>query len=59
MHARKFAARVQADTASGLPAWLRVERHAGHGGAGRIDQTVDALTDQYAFLFQQLGVPGP
>lgn len=59
MHARKFAARVQADSASGLPAWLRVERHAGHGGADRIDQTVDALTDQYAFLFQQLGVPTP
>jgi prolyl oligopeptidase len=59
MHARKFAARVQADSASGLPAWLRVERHAGHGGADRIDQTVDALTDQYAFLFQQLEVPAP
>jgi len=57
MHARKFAARVQADSVSGLPVWLRIERHAGHGGADRIDQTVDALTDQYAFLFQQLEVP--
>lgn len=57
MHARKFTARLQASTASGLPVWLRVERHAGHGGADRIDQTVDALTDQYAFLFRQLGVP--
>ena len=58
MHARKLAAELQ-HASTGGPVLLRIERHAGHGGADRIDQTVNSLADMYSFLFEQLGVPVP
>jgi prolyl oligopeptidase len=56
MHARKMAARLQADSTSGLPVLLRIEKNAGHGGADLIKQNVEAAADIYSFLMQQLGV---
>ena len=56
MHARKMAAAVQAATSSGRPAWLRIEQHAGHGGADLVKQTVESGADAYAFLMSQLGL---
>ncbi|MBL9039343.1 MAG: S9 family peptidase [Archangium sp.] len=53
-HARKFVARVQ--QAGSDTAWLRIEQHAGHGGADQISKAIEASVDQYAFLFQTLGV---
>jgi prolyl oligopeptidase len=53
MHARKFVALLQGQ---GSPAYLRVETHAGHGGADVVKKTVETKVDQYAFLFQQLGM---
>jgi prolyl oligopeptidase len=52
----KFAARLQAATSSGKPVLLRVDYDAGHGnlGASRA-QTQALITDEYAFLFSQLG----
>lgn len=57
MHARKFTAAIQWASASGRPVLLRVEAHAGHGGADLVKKTVESYTDQWAFLLWQLGVP--
>jgi prolyl oligopeptidase len=59
MHARKMAALLQADSSSGRPVLLRIEKNAGHGGADLIKQNVEAAADIYAFLMQQLGVKPP
>jgi prolyl oligopeptidase len=48
MHARKFAAALQASSAGG-PVLLRIERHAGHGGADMIKSAVEEGADRYAF----------
>ncbi len=52
MHARKFVAALQ----QGSPAYLRVEANAGHKGADRVRQTVEASADEYSFLFDKLGI---
>lgn len=49
MHARKFAAALQAATTGG-PVLLRVERNAGHGGADMVKASVEARADEYAFV---------
>ncbi len=48
MHARKFAAAVQAASTGG-PVLLRIERNAGHGGADMIKASVESRADEYAF----------
>ena len=53
MHARKFTAAVQ--HVSARPAWLRVERNAGHGGADLVQQTIAREADALAFLQAELG----
>jgi len=54
----KFAARLQAATSSGKPVLLRVDYDAGHGYLGSSRAQAQALaTDQYSFLFWQLGDP--
>jgi prolyl oligopeptidase len=55
MHARKFTAAVQAAT-SGGPALLRIESHAGHGGADLMKAHIEKLADSYAFLAAEMGV---
>jgi prolyl oligopeptidase len=59
LHARKMAAALQAASTSGKPVLLRIEAHAGHGGADLIKQTVEEQTDRFAFLFHELGVSPP
>jgi prolyl oligopeptidase len=54
MHARKFAAAVQAAT-SGGPVLLRIERNAGHGGADLRRAEVEKTADVLAFLRSELG----
>ncbi len=57
MHARKFTAAVQHASPSGAPpAWLRIEKNAGHGGADVVRQQVEQNADLYAFLAAQLGI---
>ncbi|WP_437334330.1 prolyl oligopeptidase family serine peptidase [Sorangium sp. So ce394] len=48
MHARKFAAALQAASAGG-PVLLRIERNAGHGGADLIKAAVAKGADQLSF----------
>src|SRR5690606_36874287 len=56
MHARKFTAAIQWATTADRPALMRVERHAGHGGAAQLKADVERLTDEHAFLMWQLGI---
>jgi prolyl oligopeptidase len=56
LHARKFAARMQAATASAAPILLRVETKAGHGAGKPRSKTLDELTDAWSFLFSELGL---
>jgi prolyl oligopeptidase len=58
MHARKFAAALQAATAGG-PVLLRIERHSGHGGADLIKATIEKTADEYAFTLEQMGLAAP
>jgi prolyl oligopeptidase len=54
----KFAARLQAATASGKPVLLRVDFDAGHGYLGSSRAQAQALTtDEFAFLLWRLGDP--
>jgi len=55
LHARKFAAAVQAASRGG-PVLLRVERNAGHSGADLRRAAAEQEADATAFAFQALGV---
>jgi prolyl oligopeptidase len=59
MHARKFAARLQAASSSGAPVLLRIEDKAGHGAGKPLTKLVAQYTDEFSFLFWQLGVSPP
>jgi prolyl oligopeptidase len=56
LHARKLAAALQAATTSARPVLLRIERHAGHGGADLVKQAVEQSVDATAFLLRELGM---
>ena len=57
MHARKMAARLQeAQRDPGHPILLRVESRAGHGAGKPVAKLVDEVSDELAFLFQELGM---
>jgi prolyl oligopeptidase len=56
LHARKFAALLQARSAGG-PALLRVQKNAGHGGADLIKAAVDEGADAYAFALAHTAAP--
>ncbi|HEY3239087.1 MAG TPA: prolyl oligopeptidase family serine peptidase [Acidimicrobiia bacterium] len=58
LHARKMTAALQAASTGG-PVLLRIEAHAGHGGADLVRSTVEEFTDYYAFLIDQLGMTPP
>jgi prolyl oligopeptidase len=59
MHARKFAARLQAATSSKAPILLRMEGNAGHGAGKPLAKIIAQYTDEFAFLFAELGVSAP
>lgn len=59
MHARKFAARLQAATASKEPILLRIEGNAGHGAGKPVSKMIAQYTDELSFLFSELGVSAP
>jgi prolyl oligopeptidase len=52
----KYAARLQATTASKHPVLLRVNDLGGHGGGTR-EQAEAELADTYSFILWQVGVP--
>jgi prolyl oligopeptidase len=59
MHARKFAARLQAATSSKAPILLRMEGKAGHGAGKPLAKIIAQYTDEFSFLFAELGVGTP
>jgi prolyl oligopeptidase len=61
LHARKFAARLQAATADpyGRPILVRIERRAGHGVGKPAWKQADEAADTWAFVLWQLGAPVP
>ncbi len=54
MHARKFTAAIQHANSGQRPILFRLETNAGHGGGDMVKKSVEATTDAYLFLFQQL-----
>jgi prolyl oligopeptidase len=60
MHAKKMAARMQAEAKNGRskqrPILLRIEPKAGHGAGKPVAKQIEEFTDIYSFLFWQLGV---
>ncbi len=58
LHARKMAARLQAEAAPGRPVLLRVERQAGHGAGKPVAKLVEEQADALAFLAWQTGLGG-
>ncbi|MBN1205662.1 MAG: S9 family peptidase [Myxococcaceae bacterium] len=59
LHARKFVAAVQNLQGHTAPALLRIESHAGHGGADQVAKAIESSADMFAFLFQTFGMTGP
>jgi prolyl oligopeptidase len=55
-HSRKFAARLQAATASNAPILLRTSANTGHGIGSPLSAQEAERADIYTFFFQQLGV---
>jgi prolyl oligopeptidase len=53
MHARKMTARLQE---AGAHVLLRLESKAGHGVGKPLGKVIDQLTDEWSFLFSQLGI---
>jgi prolyl oligopeptidase len=54
LHARKFAAALQAKQTGEGTILLRIERNAGHGGADLVKQQVERAVDHLVFLESQL-----
>ena len=54
LHARKFAALIQANQTADAPVLLRIERNSGHGGADMVKQQVERTADQLAWMSQLL-----
>ena len=59
LHARKFAARLQAAQSGPGPILLRLEDQAGHGAGKPLGKSIEQYADEMAFLFGQLGVGTP
>ncbi|MBN2564598.1 MAG: S9 family peptidase [Candidatus Eisenbacteria bacterium] len=55
-HAMKMTARLQAESGSEAPIFLRYESAAGHGTGTTMSMLLDQYTDYYSFLFGQLGM---
>jgi prolyl oligopeptidase len=58
-HSRKMIARLQAATASGMPVYLSINSHAGHGIGSSLSIRVNQSADIYSFLFDQLRMTLP
>jgi len=60
MHARKMTAALQwaqgGSPKDNRPILMRIEKHAGHGGADLVKQAVEQSADSYAFLMYELGM---
>jgi prolyl oligopeptidase len=55
LHARKMAARLQADTASDRPILLLYDTKSGHSGGRPQNKQIEERTNILSFLFLELG----
>jgi prolyl oligopeptidase len=55
-HSRKFTARLQTVQGGDGMVLLRTSGDTGHGGGTPLDEVIELLSDQYAFVFHHLGV---
>jgi prolyl oligopeptidase len=55
-HSRKMIARLQSADPSGNPILLRTNANSGHGMGTALSERIAEITDDYAFLLQELGV---
>jgi len=56
LHAWKMTAALQAASSSGRPVIMRVEKHAGHGGADQVKSRVETGADSIAFALHAMAV---
>jgi prolyl oligopeptidase len=56
LHARKMAALVQAKTGSDKPVLLKYDTETGHSGGMPVEKQIEDSTDEFSFLFWQLGM---
>jgi len=56
LHARKWAARLQAAQSAERPILLRIETKAGHGAGKPLSKVIEEQTDVWTFILSQLGV---
>ena len=56
MHTYKMVARLQNNPVQKNPILLRLEREAGHGGANLISPIIDELSDELAFVYNELQI---
>ena len=56
-HSRKFTARLQSAQGGDGVVLLRTSSKTGHGGGTPLDEVIELISDQYAFIFHYLGVP--
>lgn len=56
MHTYKFFAKLQENKKQKSPLLLRIEKNAGHGGAGKLKATINKLTDMFTFVYKELGL---
>ena len=56
MHARKFAATMQAADGGENPIFIRIEKSAGHGMGKPISKIIEGQADLYTFLYANLFV---
>jgi prolyl oligopeptidase len=54
-HSFKFAARLQEAHRGPTPVLIRIETQSGHGSSS-LSKQIAEMADEYAFIFQQLGV---
>jgi prolyl oligopeptidase len=55
-HSRKFTARLQGAQGEEGVVLLRTSSDTGHGGGTPLDEVIELLSDQYAFIFHYVGV---
>jgi len=55
-HSFKYAARIQEAHAGADPVIIRIETKAGHGGGKPTSKIIEEVADEWAFLWDQLGM---
>ena len=55
-HSFKFAAQMQAHQTGKNPVLIRIETKAGHGSGMSTQQIIETITDQWSFLFANMGI---